>query len=103
MDEENEKIKQLELEILEKKNILNKSKKSMELSILNKTTDLEKSYKETKNIDLSNAEKRNNIAMKEPAIYKLSEDLERLDYEIKVMEIEVRYLIRKFQMFMVEL
>lgn len=92
-----EKLKAMELKLLDQKETINKAKKTLELSLLQRTTLLEKKYQETKDKELSTIQKRESIAKEEPSIGKLMKDIETLELEVKHLDIEYSYLKRKLR------
>ena len=92
----NEKIRQQEELLLKNKEIINVSKKALDIAILHKTLDLGKQFKENKElVHLSNIERRTTEAMKEPAIAAQNDDISKLEFNVKMLEIEKNYNKRK--------
>lgn len=92
----NDEIKSLQLLHLDKLTALNDDKKSLKQNILVITNDLEKQYAETKDKSLSNSDKREAIANKQ--FGSVIAELEKRNYEIRVLEIEIDHKKRLFKL-----
>lgn len=97
MEQINEKIRDMEFQILEIQDKIAEAKKTRDIAILNKCNELETKYKETKDKSLSTVEKRKIVAEKEEAIAKHIKDIKTMEYELETMKIERDYNKRKIK------
>jgi activator of HSP90 ATPase len=93
----NLKIKEMEENIYDRKENEIRMRRTKELVILQLTIALEEKYLETKDKRLSNAEKRTIEAEKNPEISQLMIDIEIYKRTTAIIEIELNYNKRLFQ------
>lgn len=96
LNELNEEIMLSEKVVLERELKLVDTKKSFDYALLDANTELEKQYADTKDKDLSNAEKRGLKACQVPLVVRLQEIIKKENYEIEVLKIECRHKLRNF-------
>lgn len=94
----NNRIKDLELMIYNKKISLLDAKRSFELLMFNKTLELQNLYNDTKDKSLSNEEKREHVAMQDVTLSELRDKIQKEENEIRVLEIECDYQKREFNL-----
>lgn len=100
LNEYNDEIMQGEKTILVLDLKLVDLKKQYDLQLLNELNALERIYTDTKDKNLSNIEKRTAEALKQEWFGKIIDEIKKLDYEIKVLEIENRHKLRTFNIMM---
>lgn len=94
----NEEIKEQELRLFELSEQIASKHMEFEVSLLEETTSLESVYKETKDINLSNQQKREQLALNKKTIRESSNELRRLKKGFEIKKIELSYLKRKFRL-----
>jgi septal ring factor EnvC (AmiA/AmiB activator) len=92
LNEMNEEIMLTEKTILEKQRKLSEQRKSLEMLRLEVNNTLDSTNK-----DYSNQQKRDIIIDKNLEVIKISEEIKKLDYEVRVLEIENRHKLRNFE------
>jgi len=93
----NKMIMRQEILVLDLNIMINKLKKERDVFVLNELSALELSYKENKNLNYSNKEKRMLVINENPEYRSMIKNIKQKEYERDVLMIELRYNLRKFE------
>ena len=92
-----QKLTDLESEISNKKKIIEACKVNKEIVVMQMQIDLERKYKETKDLELSNAEKRQARINNDEAVKEYQDQLDIVSEECRKLELEHKHLERLFR------
>lgn len=94
-----EKIRMEEAKILNELELIESLKEALDVAIAEKENELENIYNQDKtNKELSNQDKRNTIALKEPAIDIQRRGIKSREHEVKILKIEVDHKKRGYEL-----